>query len=75
MLRILKILMPRAFYGQEANKKLEALGEKYRRAMAQAFGVPEEWIREDIVKRWALHLAQAFIKPEHWEEFMRRQGL
>lgn len=72
---ILKVLAPRAFYGQEINPKLEALGEKYKRAMAQAFGVPEEWIREDIVKRWVLGLTRAFIKPEYWEEFLRRQGL
>lgn len=73
--KLLRVIAPKMFYGQEINPKLQNIAEKYRRAMAQAFDVPEGWIRDEIVKKWALHLAMAFIQPEHWEEFLEKQGI
>jgi len=60
----------KTFFGQDIGR----LSKKYRKAIARAFGVPEEWIREDISIRWATNLAEAFIKPEYWSEFERRRG-
>lgn len=60
----------KSFFGQD----IERLSKKYRKAIANVFGVPEEWIREDVSIRWATNLAKAFIKPEYWSEFEKRRG-
>ena len=46
--------------------KLKALARRYRKGMADALGVPEDWIREDVVERWLTRWVQAFVRPEYW---------
>jgi len=73
LLRLAALLLRSGgFMGQA---KLEEAAEKYRRRIAELFGVPEEWIRKGPATRWMVGMVLAFVKPEHQEEVLRRLGL
>jgi len=50
------------------NPKLEELARKFREGIAEALGVPPEYIDEEKVRKWVENWAKAWIKPEYWQE-------
>lgn len=50
---------------------INKIAQKYREGIAEFLGVPVEWIREDVARKWAEHYVKAMISPEHWEEALR----
>jgi len=42
--------------------------------MAESLGVPQEAIRDDLVKKWILNWTRAFVKPEYWAEVAPTTG-
>jgi len=52
--------------GDISEEDLTEIEEKYIEGIARALGVPPEYIRKDIAKKWAEHFAMAFIAPEYW---------
>jgi len=66
LLGLIQTLRPRTLF--ELTPEEKALAEKFKRGVAQALGVPPEWINEEIVERWITQWARAFVKPEHWKE-------
>jgi len=70
-LRIVRNIPILAFFsGQLAptTPQQRELMEKFKVGIAEALGVPPEAIREDIVERWFIGFARAFVKPEYWEK-------
>ena len=52
---------------KELTPHQKALIEKWKRGIAQALGVPETAIREDVAEKWLLNWMRALVKPEYWQ--------
>jgi hypothetical protein len=46
----------------------EELMKKFRKGLADALGIPEEAIREDILRRWVTEWTRAIVSPEYLKE-------
>ena len=46
----------------------EELMRRFRRGLADALGVPEEAIREDVLRRWVVEWTRAIVSPEYLKE-------
>lgn len=44
------------------------LTDAFREGIAEALGIPPEYIKEEPVMRWVLEFTRAFVKPEHLKE-------
>ena len=53
-----------------SNPKLEELAQKFREGIAEALGVPPEYINEERVRKWVENWAKAWVKPEYWPEVL-----
>ena len=49
-------------------RKLKNLAEEYRKGIAEALGVPPEYIRQDVVEKWVREWARAFLVPEAFRQ-------
>jgi hypothetical protein len=52
---------------KELTPHQKVLIEKWKRGIAQALGVPETAIREDVAEKWLLNWMRALVKPEYWQ--------
>jgi hypothetical protein len=46
----------------------EELMLKFRKGLADALGVPEEAIREEVLRRWVVEWTRAIVSPEYLRE-------
>lgn len=53
----------------EVDARRKELAERFKRGIAEALGVKPEDINQEVVERWALEFARAFVKPESWEKY------
>ena len=60
--------------GNALTESQKQMAEEFRLGMAEALGVPPEAIREDLVQRWVVNWARAFVKPEYWAEVAPTTG-
>ncbi|GAI25366.1 unnamed protein product, partial [marine sediment metagenome] len=44
------------------------LAQSFKEGLAQAIGVPPEYINEEPIQKWIINFTRAFIKPEHIKE-------
>ena len=51
-------------------RKVKQIAEKFRQGIAEAIGVPPEYIREDVVERWVEGWIRAFVKPQFLTEVL-----
>lgn len=75
MVLLLRLFFNRFGFHGQSRDMIERMIEDYRRGIAKAFGIPEEWVREDVAEKWALKFMLAFIKPEYQEKFLRKVGM
>ena len=50
------------------NPQLEELARRFREGIANAIGVPPEYIDEEKVRRWVENWVKAWVKPEYWSK-------
>lgn len=54
--------------------KIEELKQKYIKGIAEAIGVPPEYINEKLAEKWVQHYIEAFVKPEDLPKVMEELG-
>ena len=62
-LQVTTLIPPRELTPEESE-----IAEKYKRGIAEALGVPESAINENMVKKWVTGWAGAMINPEYLKE-------
>jgi len=60
--------------GNTLTESQQQMADEFRIGMAEALGVPQEAIRDDLVKKWILNWTRAFVKPEYWAEVAPTTG-
>jgi hypothetical protein len=63
LLQRLEIVQVRALTPQQ-----EELVKRFRRGLAGALGVPEEAIREEVLRKWVTEWTRAIVKEEYLRE-------
>lgn len=64
----------RQFFGsheltaENLSEEQQRLAHSFREGIAQAIGVPTEYIKKEPIHKWIINFTQAFVKPEFLKE-------